>query len=239
MIRARRSAALALPAVALSVLLAAGAAGPASAAITTAVPAAATVAATPFPGRTPAQVLSLSTSTMKRASSVHFRLHAAAASSVTDIDMTMAASSARGYIADSAKGKATLIRIGSKLWLSGDAKYWATSGSTKGAALVGKWVLVGSTFPGYKDLRALTTIAYWATQIAVMKPTAFVAGKVVNRLATIGLQAPDGTTYVATRGKAYPLLITSGANNADTMTLTNWNKRITVSAPPAKLVIKV
>ena len=55
----------------------------------------------------------------------------------------------------------------------------------------------------------------------------------------VPLTSAAGTLWVATTGKAYPLLITSPPETGENsqVDFTNWDKKVVIKAPPAKKTI--
>jgi hypothetical protein len=246
----------AVAAAGLSTLLAAGVAVPASAATPTASVAsapsvvspvaasaahsAAYSATAPFPGKSPAAVLTLSLAAGRKASGVHVKGVVSLDGEVDRVDLVITKAAAKGTFSSTASGSFTLLRIGSTVYLNGDSTFWTTSADAATAkALVGKWVKVTGNDANSKDTRALTTLGYWMSDLASFKVTKRVAGKAVRRLPTVGLldpRADKGTIFVATRGKPYPLLVVS-PDAKSSLAFYDWNKRVKIAAPPAKLVV--
>jgi hypothetical protein len=188
--------------------------------------------------KTPAALLAASVTAMRAASSVHVKLHTKGASSIIDLDFVVAKAGGRGTIGDGVAGVAHLLRVKSKVWMSGDLRFWTTSGAKNPAALVGKWVAVTGTDAKSTALRNYTTVSFWAGSIAGLKATKRVAGRVVRHLPTVGLLAGDTTVYVAATGRPHPLLLVNNTLPSDTVALYDWNKRVTFTPPAAKLIVK-
>ena len=227
----------------LSAVLALGSVAPASASTPAAGTAARSVvsaAPAPFPGKTPAAVLALSVKAAKAASSFHLHGVAVDTTGTTTMDLVIGKLGARGSITDSS-GTLQLLRVKKTVYLKAGAKYWTVNGSTPAQAklIAGKWIGVKGNGPDLKELLALTSSSYWTAQLATLKPTARVAGKVVAKLPTIGLKATDGTIYVATKGKPYPLLLTDPADARNIVSFTQWNAKVTFKAPKALMVISI
>jgi hypothetical protein len=227
----------------LATLLSAGLVAPSVAAVAGPGAVAATgawSATTPFPGKTPAKILASSAATAKQATGLHLKGTMVLDAEKDTVDAVLQKTSAKVTIATSTSGTFHLLRVGSTVYLGGDATFWTTSaGAAAASSLVGKWVKVTGTDADSNELRAQTTIAYWVNDLASFKVTKRVAGKVIRRTPTVGLVDPaadGGTIYVATKGRPYPLQVVS-TDGKSSLSYYDWNKKVKISAPAAKLVV--
>lgn len=139
----------------------------------------------------------------------------------------------------SVQGSFNVRRVGTRIFLAGDKKFWITSNpgqitDEQATLLAGKWVEILGDSADVKTLRTYLTIAAWTDGLKTFKVTKRVKGKTFTRQATLGLfesGAQGGVLYVATRGTAYPL----GAESNDktvTISYSQWNKKFNITAPP-------
>jgi len=196
--------------------------------------------ADPFRGKTAPAVLALSVRAMKAASSVHIKLHALdEKKAVTDIDAVITSKGARSTLTITGGGTSTVLRVGSKAWLSGNADFWRSGGVDDGtvATLIGHWIPLSPKNKEDKALIESTTTAHWVGILTGVNVAKRVAGKVVRKLPTVGLLGESGTIFVAAKGKPYPLLEVD-PDGLGTISLFDWGKKVTIKAPKASLVLK-
>jgi hypothetical protein len=219
----------------------AGAASAATSTVTATGTAATTRAATstatsvPFKGKSPAKIWALSLAEVKKASGFRARLRGAAAG---DIDVVVGRNGSQLTVRT---GGSTIqvLRVGSKLWVKGNAAYWKQSGLNAATAkrLAGRWVAVPGTKAIVKSLSPVMTAKGWASLLSDLKPTARVAGKVVGKVPTVGLHGRGSTGYVAAKGKPFPLLVIDDGG-ATTIAFSGWNTKVTFKAPSPQLVAR-
>ena len=128
-----------------------------------------------------------------------------------------------------------LILVGDTAYISGSPAFYRSLGGSAAAQLFkGKWLKASATsgeFASFKqlaDMRQLidTTLAAHGTLVKGATTT-------VNGQPVIGItdSTKDGTLYVATTGKPYPLQIAKGGSESGTITFSKWNQPATITAP--------
>jgi hypothetical protein len=128
-----------------------------------------------------------------------------------------------------------LILVGNTAYISGSPAFYRSLGGSAAAQLFkGKWLKASATtgeFASFKqlaDMRQLidTTLA---AQGALVKG----AATTVNGRPVIAItdSAKDGTLYVASTGKPYPLQIAKGGSESGTIVFSDWNRPATITAP--------
>jgi hypothetical protein len=160
------------------------------------------------------------------------------------IDMRYTGSSAQGTISVAGQ-PIELRRIGQTVYAKGSREFW--TGRVPAPAvelLTGKWLKSPVTGSQLGELASLTDLSEAAD--GTLEPDGkitkgerkTVAGQPAIALVSDG---PDGgKLYVATAGKPYPLqIVPTDPKESGPVTFSDFGKRITVSPPPAELVIDV
>jgi len=240
----------ALVAAALSALIAVGTAGTASAA-TAAPPVAATVAApsavrtaasTPYPGRTAAQIKALSVAAMKKATSVHVTAHLTGEldgrTATIDVNGVIGTSGSKVTMSITGMGSLTVLKVGSRVWISGNVAFWTASGAPAALAkkLAGHWVAVSRKNAAYTQVTTISGLGFWTTVVASFAPTERVDGQVVGRTPVVGLWGNGSILFVSATGKPYPVRVAQDAS-AGTIDFVDWNKKVSFKAPKKSQVI--
>jgi hypothetical protein len=128
-----------------------------------------------------------------------------------------------------------LILVGNTAYISGSPAFYRSLGGSAAAQLFkGKWLKASAAsgeFASFKqlaDMRQLidTTLAAHGTLVKGASTT-------VNGQSVIAVTdtAKDGTLYVATAGKPYPLRISKGGSESGTIAFASWNQPVAITAP--------
>lgn len=128
-----------------------------------------------------------------------------------------------------------LILVGNTAYISGSPAFYRSLGGSAAAQLFkGKWLKASATtgeFASFKqlaDMRQLIDTTLAASGTLVKGKTTKVNGQPVVAITD---STKDGTLYVATTGKPYPLQIAKGGSESGTITFSNWNQPVTITAP--------
>jgi hypothetical protein len=132
-----------------------------------------------------------------------------------------------------------IVRIDQKLYFKADAKALTHyAGSAVAQLLAGRWFEVRASSSGFGSFTPLTDLQKLMNQILTA------SGRVVKGdETTIGDQPAlaltdsknGGTLYVATTGPAYPLELKPGGSNSGSITFTDWDQPVTLTAPKGAL----
>jgi len=132
-----------------------------------------------------------------------------------------------------------LILVGNTAYISGSPSFYRSLGGSAAAQLFkGKWLKASATsgeFASFKqlaDMRQLIDTTLAAHGTLVKGATTTVNGQPVIAITD---SAKDGTLYVATTGKPYPLQIAKGGSESGTITFSNWNQPATITAPSSSV----
>jgi hypothetical protein len=130
--------------------------------------------------------------------------------------------------------KFKLILLGTTAYLGGSAQFYDHLSDAAGRLLAGKWLKVSvssSEFAAFGQLANMTRLidSTLASHGTLTKgATSTVNGQ---QAITITDTTKGGNLYVATSGKPYPLQITKTGSESGKITLDDWNKPVTISAP--------
>lgn len=129
------------------------------------------------------------------------------------------------------------------IYIKADQAYWTQAFNKKKAKKIGnKWVAGNLSNPKLKSFEQTSTMAPLMKQFLRTDGTPEVGpmGEAQGQPA-VPLTSNVGTLWVATTGKAYPLLITSpeGQAEASEVDFTDWNKKVVIKAPAKKNTISL
>jgi hypothetical protein len=157
------------------------------------------------------------------------------------VDATLGQSAGQMKITSSIKGSVTFRKVGSRTFLSSDAKFLLSTNTggenditpAQAAQLAGAWWELTGNSQALRELRTQLTPADWVNGPASFNVKTRVAGKKIGGKKTVGLYEPGaagGTLYVSASGTAYPLAAES-SDKSVVLTYTGWNARVSLSAP--------
>lgn len=174
------------------------------------------------------------------ASAVHYHGSIVNAGSQLTIDLTVDASRG-GTGTMSMQGLSfDLVRIGDKAYIRGsDAFYRKFAGAAAAQLLHGRWL----EFPANKgQLAVLTQLTDIGKFFALCEGKSGVVkgGETTvdgQKAIAIRSKKTDGTMYVATTGKPYPVEVVGGKSSPGTITFDGWGKSVTLTAPKGAIDI--
>jgi hypothetical protein len=200
----------------------------------------------PLDGLTAAQVLKKAQTAARNATSVHFVAHIVESGEAVDVDVRIAGSNAIGTVGSD--GKTLKVRlVGPSLYLQGDHQFWVDSVGPEVAKLLdGKWLKGSASDPKLKSFAELASMDSVADELLTPEgKVKRVKGRTIDGQQAVGLHdtadSDKGTLYVANAEKAYPLLVVPdpGSDSQRRAEFSNWDEKVTVSAPPAAQVVDV
>ncbi len=181
------------------------------------------------------QIVSESKAVADAASAVHVAGSLKSGGTPLTLDLNLVAGKgAKGEISQNG-ASFKLILVGNTAYISGSPAFYRSLGGSAAAQLFnGKWLKASAAsgeFASFKqlaDMRQLidTTLASHGT--LVKGATTTVNGQQVIAITDT---VKDGTLYVATTGKPYPLQISKGGTESGKITFDNWNQPVTITAP--------
>jgi hypothetical protein len=131
--------------------------------------------------------------------------------------------------------------VSGTIYIKGDQAYWTAAFNKKKAKKIGdKWVAGDLDNPKLESFRQTSTMKPIMKQfLRVSGPAEVGEVAVAQDQPAVPVTSQAGTLWVATTGKAYPLLITSAPETGEDsqVDFTQWNKKVVIKAPPKKNVI--
>jgi hypothetical protein len=128
-----------------------------------------------------------------------------------------------------------LILVGDTAYISGSPAFYRSLGGAAAAQLFkGKWLKASATsgeFASFKqlgDMRQLIDSTLTSHGALVKGATTTVGGQSAIAITD---SAKDGTLYVATTGKPFPLQIVKGGAESGKISFDRWNQPVTITAP--------
>jgi hypothetical protein len=183
------------------------------------------------------QVTADAAKALKDAGAVHLTGTGLSEGKSMTLDLHLQGADAQGSITQAGQ-KLELIGSGGKVYAQAPAAFWTGQGlpAEAAATLAGKWVIVPA---GAGDVLPFTLDSLAAE---LVKPT---DGTTINDKVTtstyqgtkvVVVTGSDGSTFdVAATGKPYPLYSVNKGKDAGTVTLTDFGKRTTITAPAGAL----
>lgn len=129
------------------------------------------------------------------------------------------------------------------IYVKADEAYWTQAFNAKKAKRIGnKWVAGDLGNPKLRSFRQTSTMKPLMDQFLVLNGKGEVGevGVAAGQPA-VPITSAAGTTWVATTGKPYVLLISSAPETGEdaTVEFTDWNKKVVIKAPPKKQTISL
>jgi hypothetical protein len=195
-------------------------------------------------GQTADEILAKAKAALQGAGAVRIKGTTGRGADRFDIDMRYAQASAQGTVSVAAE-PIEMRRIGKTVYVKGSREFW--TGRVPAPAvelLTGKWLKSPVTSSRLGPLASLTDLSEAADGIldpdgkVTKGERKTVAGTPAIALVSDG--ADGGKLYVATTGKPFPLqIVPTDPKESGQVTFSDFGKRVTVSPPPADLVIDV
>ncbi len=168
--------------------------------------------------------------------------------STTKLDVTMTSGKGGFGTIEQGGARIDLVLTGQDVYLKPDDKALAqfSGGNTEAAKLLaGKWIKAPASDPRFGALAQILNLPEFVDQ--VLSPEGKVTkadGKDVDGTRTVALTTGSGsdgggTLYIADEGPPYPLLLEPAASSDDKgqIRFSEWDRDVTVEAPPADEVI--
>ena len=157
------------------------------------------------------------------------------------LDLSMASGQAKGSMSTSGLSF-DLIRIGNTAYIKGsDEFYKHFAGAGVAQLLHGKWLKASIVSGRFASFAPLTNIGVLFDKVASNHGKLANAGAKTldgQKVVEIRDTSDNSKLYVAATGKAYPVAIVGGKKSqSGTITFSDWNKPLQVSAPKGALDI--
>jgi hypothetical protein len=181
------------------------------------------------------QIVSDSKTVADGASAVHVSGALTSGGSPVRLDLNLVAGKgARGELSQNG-ASFKLILLGNTAYISGSPAFYRSLGGTAAAQIFnGKWLKASAktgdfaSFSQLADMRKLID-----TTLAGHGAIAKGATTVVNGQKVIAVDdgSKQGTLYVATTGKPYPIQLSKGGSESGKITFDRWNQPVAIAAP--------
>lgn len=185
--------------------------------------------------KSPTEILAASKSAAASASAVHVNGSLVAGGAPITLDLTVVAGQGgKGRISENGLSF-ELIQVGGNAYISGSSEFYTHfAGAGAAKLLEGKWLEAPATTGSFATLGSLTNMQKLVeTALAqhgtlTKGSTTTVAGQPVVPITDT---TQSGTLYVATTGKPYPVQIAKSGSGGGSITFSNWDQPVTITAP--------
>jgi len=185
--------------------------------------------------KTPTEILSAATAAAEHASSVHVSGSITSAGSPITLDLELVkGKGGRGQISEGGLSF-NLILLDDTAYISGSPAFYSHFGGSAAAQLLeGKWLKAPASSGTFSSLGSLTDLNQLLNTAlsdhgALAKgPTTTINGQPVLSVTDA---SHDGTLYVATTGKPYPIEISKSGATGGKISFGSWNAPVTLAAP--------
>jgi hypothetical protein len=186
--------------------------------------------------KSPAEIVAAAKAAADGASSVHVSGSSVAGGTPITLDLTLVAGKGgRGRLAENGLSF-ELIEIGDTIYINGSPAFYSHfAGSAAAQLLQGKWLEASVSNASFAGLSSLTDLPKLLGAALATNAKALVAvgTTTVHGQAVVGVRdtSQNGTLYVATTGPAYPIEISKSGTSGGSITFSEWDKPVTLTAP--------
>jgi hypothetical protein len=181
------------------------------------------------------QIVSESKVAADAATSVHVSGSLKSGGTPVTLDLNLVAGKgARGELSQNG-ASFKLILVGNTAYISGSPAFYRSLGGTAAAQLFnGKWLKASATtgefasFSQLADMRKLIDSTLTGHGALAKGATTVVNGQ---KAIAVTDTSKNGTLYVATTGKPYPIEISKGGSESGKITFDRWNQSVAITAP--------
>jgi hypothetical protein len=183
------------------------------------------------------EILAAAQQALKSARSVHLKGAMSDKGEKIKLNLWMTRTAAKGSITGPEGGKTytiDVIKTGGRFYMHAPAMFRAMGGAAAASLIGNRWVLVPKGDKDFKDFESLVNIRAMAKEM-LTPDGAVTKGKqtVINGTPVIGLDASDGTLYVATTGRPYPVKLVplKPETPGEQLAFLDYNAPVTVHRP--------
>jgi hypothetical protein len=182
-----------------------------------------------------AEIVSESKTAADAASSVHVSGALTSSGSPVTLDLDLlAGKGARGELSQNG-ASFKIILVANTAYISGSPAFYRGLGGTAAAQIFnGKWLKASAktgdfaSFGQLADMRKLIDSTLAGHGAIVKGATTVVNGQ---KVIAVDDSSKQGTLYVATTGKPYPILLSKSGSETGKITFDRWNQPVTITAP--------
>jgi hypothetical protein len=187
--------------------------------------------------KSPAEIVAAAKAAADSASAVRVSGSTVTAGAPITLDLSLAAGKGgRGRIAENGLSF-ELIELEGTIYISGSSAFYKHFAGTAAAQLLqGKWLKAPASNTSFAGLSSLTELRKLldAALATSHKALVLTGTSTINGQAVVGVKdtTQNGILYVAATGQPYPVEITKSGAAGGTITFDEWNKPVTLTAPP-------
>jgi hypothetical protein len=185
--------------------------------------------------KSPTEIVAAARAAAQSASSVHVAGSSVASGTPITLDLSLVAGKGgRGKLSENGLSF-EVIELDETIYIKGSSAFYSHFAGPAGTLLEGKWLKAPTTNATFAGLSSLTDLRKLLDEaLASSHETLQSTGTgTVNGQSAVGVRgtSQNGVLYVATTGQPYPIEITKGGTAGGTITFSEWNKPVTLTAP--------
>jgi hypothetical protein len=195
----------------------------------------ATPSANPLAGLTADKIANKAFADLASVSSVHIAGSLVQSSQALVLNLTIGAN-CTGTVEMSGEGTLTMLRIGKKLWIKPDSKFWKSAGVGDPAVMsimTGKYLVPSAKDSDLRGVEMLCNPSWYASQFGT-QTTGLVKGgtSTIFGQRALGIRDPGdpGIAYVTFSARPEPLRLDAGSSGH--LNFTGYNAPVLVTPPP-------
>jgi hypothetical protein len=188
-------------------------------------------------GKSSNEILTAAEQALESAQSVRLKGTLTDSGETTKLNLRVSRTAAKGSITAPEGGKTytiDVIKTGGRFYMHAPAMFRAVGGAAAASVIGNRWVLVPKGDKDFKEFESLVNIRSLAKEL--FTPDGEVTkGKqtVIDGTPVIGLDGADGTLYVATTGRPYPVKLVpfKPATPGEALAFLDYNAPVKVTRP--------
>ncbi len=186
--------------------------------------------------KSPTEIVAAAKAAADGASAVHVSGSTVTGGSPITLDLSLVTGKGgRGRLAENGLSF-EVIEIDNTIYISGSSAFYTHFAGPAAAQLLhGKWLKASTSNASFAGLSSLTELHKLLAAALTTDDKALVAAgtSTVGGQPVVGVKdtAQNGILYVATTGTSYPLEITKSGTGGGTITFSEWNRPVTLTAP--------
>jgi hypothetical protein len=186
--------------------------------------------------KSPTEIVAAAKAAAGSASAVHVSGSTVTGGSPITLDLSLVTGKGgRGRLAENGLSF-ELIEIDGTIYINGSSAFYTHfAGAAAAQLLHGKWLKASTSNASFAGLSSLTELHKLLAAALTTDDKALVAAgtSTVGGQPVVGVKdtTQNGILYVATTGPAYPLEITKSGAGGGTITFSEWNRPVTLTAP--------
>jgi hypothetical protein len=186
--------------------------------------------------KSPAEIVAAAKAAADGASAVRVSGSTVTGGAPIDLDLSLVAGKGgRGRLSENGLSF-ELIEIDGTTYISGSSAFYSHfAGPAAAQLLQGKWLKAPSSNSSFAGISSLTELRKLLDAALATSGKALVSASsgTVNGQAVVGVRdtSQNATLYVATSGPAFPVEIVKSGAGGGTITFSEWNRPVTLTAP--------